>query len=58
MVSPTDPLDSDEQCRIIYECGCNVCGELFVGETGRLLEKKVEEHEKSIERHDSMSVLS
>ena len=35
MVSPNDPLDPREQCGVIYKCDCNVCGELYVGETGR-----------------------
>ena len=34
---------------VICECACDVCGELYVGETERSLEERVEEHEKSIE---------
>ena len=48
MVSPTDPLDMCEQCRVIYEIRCEVCGELYVGETGRSLGERVEEHAKSL----------
>ena len=53
MVSPKDPLDSDEQCGVIYKCACDVCGELDVGETGRSVEERVEKHGRSIERQDS-----
>ena len=44
VVSHKDPLDIGEQCRVIYECTCDVCGELYVGETGRYLGERVEEH--------------
>ena len=53
MVSPKDPLDIGEQCGVIYECACDVYGEVYVGETGRSLVERVEEHAKSIDRQDS-----
>ena len=52
------PKDLGEQCGVIYECACDVCGELQLGETGRSLVERVYEHAKSIERQDSMSALS
>ena len=57
MVNPRDLLDVCEQCRVIYECACDVCGELYVGETGRSLVERVDESSKSIERQDSKSTL-
>ena len=53
MVSPKDSLDHGEQCGVIYECAYDVCGELYVGETGTSLVERVEEHAKSIERQES-----
>ena len=47
MVNPKDPLDLREQYGGIYECVCDVCGELYVEETERSL---VDEHAKSIEK--------
>ena len=41
MMSPKDPFDVGEQCGVIYERACDVCGELYVGETGRSLVEKV-----------------
>ena len=35
-----------------------MCGELYVGETGRSLGQRVEEHVESIEKTDSKSALS
>ena len=58
VVSPKDPLDSDEQCGVIYQCACDVCVELYVGETGRSLEERVAKHGRSIERQDSKLALS
>ena len=48
MVSPKDPLDISEQCGVIKECGCEVCGKLHVGETGHSTGERVEDHAKSL----------
>ena len=50
VVSPKDPLDTCEQCGVIYECSCEVCEKIYVGETGRCLVERVEEHANSLER--------
>ena len=57
-MSPNGPFNSSEQCVVIYECACDVCGELYIGETERSLEERVEEHRRSIEKQDSKSALS
>ena len=44
MVSPKDPLHFRDQCGVIYECACDICGELCVGETGRSMVERVDEH--------------
>ena len=58
LVSPKDPLDHSERCGVIYECACDVCGERYVGETGRSLGERMEEHAKSVEKCDQKSALS
>ena len=58
VVSPKDPLDICEQCGGIYQCACDVCGVLYVGETGRSLVERVDEHAMSIERQGSKLALS
>ena len=58
LVSPKDPLDHGERCGVIYECACDVCGEKYVGETGRSLGERMEEHVKSVEKSDQKSALS
>ena len=47
-----------KQCGVICECVCDVCAELYVGETGKALGERVEEHRMFIERWDSKSALS
>ena len=32
-----DPLDTEEKCGAVYECKCEECGQLYVGETIRSL---------------------
>ena len=46
VVRPKDPLDTGEQCGVVYQCSCEVCGEKYVGETGRSLGDRIMEHQK------------
>ena len=58
LVRPKDPLDPPEQCGVIYQTDCDVCGEIYVGETGRSLGERTVEHQKSIDKQDMKSALS
>ena len=58
MICPKDPLDTCEQCGVIYECSCEVCGKIYVGEIGRSLGLSVKEHAKSLESGDEKSALN
>ena len=58
MVRPKEPLEKHEQCGVIHECGCKVSEKLYVGETGRSLGERVEEHTKSLIKGDVKSTLS
>ena len=57
LVRPKDPLDPSEQCGVVYESDCDVCGEVYVGETGRYLGERIAEHQKSMEKQDQKSAL-
>jgi len=57
VVRPKDPLDNDEQCGVIYECGCDNCGDKYIGETGRSLGERMTEHGKSVMKCDESSAL-
>mgnify|MGYP001824971233 CR=1 FL=1 len=58
VVRPKDPLDTNEQCGVVYQCACEVCGESYVGETGRSLGERIAEHQKSVDKGDMSSALS
>ena len=53
-----NPLDTWEQCGVIYECSCEVCGKIYLGETGRSFGERVEEHAKYLARGDKKSAIS
>ncbi len=58
LVHPKDKMKPEEQCGIVYETECQVCGDIYIGETGRSLGERVEEHEKSVVKKDQKSALS
>ena len=37
LVKPKDPLETLEQCGVVYESKCDVCEGVYVGESGRSL---------------------
>ena len=43
-----DKMEPTEQCGVVYQSECEVCGECYIGETGRSLGERVEEHDKSV----------
>ena len=58
LVHPKDKMTPKEQCGVVYETECQVCGDRYIGETGRSLGERTEEHEKSVDKRDSKSALS
>ena len=58
VVNPKDPLDMKEQCQVIYEYECDVCREIYIGETEISLGQRAEEHAKLIDKRNSKSALS
>ena len=42
----------------MYETECGQCGESYIGETGRSMGERAEEHDKSIRKRDCKSALS
>ena len=58
VVSPKDPPDMCEKYGFVYKGSCEVCGKVYICETGRSLEEGVEEHAKSLARGDEKSALS
>ena len=46
LVHPNDKLELEEQGELVYQIPC---GAEYVGETGRLLKTRLEEHRKYVE---------
>lgn len=58
LVHPKDKMKPSEQCGVVYQADCQVCGDSYIGETERSLGERVDEHEKSIAKRDYKSALS
>ena len=48
LVHPQDKVESAEQGELLYQIPCNNCGAEYVGETGRLLNTRLDEHRKDV----------
>ena len=49
LVSPKDKVPKEKQCGVVYEVPCHNCDKTYIGETGRQLGTRVEEHKKEVE---------
>ena len=49
LVSPKDKVPRDKQCGVVYGVPCHNCSKTYVGETGRQLGTRIEEHRKEVE---------
>ena len=47
LVHPKDRTDKLKKCGVIYRLKCKVCGESYIGETGRCLCTRITEHKKT-----------
>jgi len=47
LVHPKDKSDIKEQCGVLYKIQCADCNAWYIGETGRALEIRVDEHQKN-----------
>ena len=57
LVSPKDPLVSDEKCGVVYSVKCETCSEEYVGETIRPLSTRMKEHKDSVQKKNLKSAL-
>ena len=51
LVHPKDKVDAWKKCGVVYQVNCDMCDKVYVGETGRKLEKRIEEHRKDLEKN-------
>ena len=43
---------------VLYEVQCNNCEEVYVGETGRTLKKRISEHKQAVKRCDQKNGIA
>ena len=48
-VSPKDRIPKDKQCGVVYQVPRHNCKEVYIGETGRQLGVRIDEHKKQVE---------
>ena len=49
LVHPNDKVELEEQDELVYQIPCKNCGAEYIGETGRLLKSRLEEHRKDVD---------
>ena len=59
LVHPKDRTPTEKKTGVVYDITCNDCGEHYIGETARTLEKRLGEHQKqttsAIREHQSQA---
>ena len=59
LVHPKDRTPTEKKTGVVYDITCNDCGEHYIGETARTLEKRLSEHQKqttsAIQGHQSQA---
>ena len=48
LVKPKDKIKNIEKCNVVYKIECNDCNSEYIGETGRNLFTRLEEHRKDV----------
>ena len=49
LVHPKDKIEKQKTCGVVYKVKCNNCEKVYIGETGRKLETRIQEHRKDVE---------
>ena len=59
LVHPKDRTPTEKKTGVVYDITCSDCGEHYIGETARTLEKRLGEHQKqttsAIQEHQSQA---
>jgi predicted GIY-YIG superfamily endonuclease len=58
LVAPKDPIKMMDKCGTVYRVNCAECEGVYIGETGRTLQIRMGEHEKSVSEGNQKSALS
>ncbi len=52
LVCTKDKLEKEEQGELVYRIPCKNCDDVYVGENGRLLKTRLEEHKKDVTQEE------
>ncbi len=58
LVHPKDRINTTSKCGVVYELSCEDCGAVYVGETERRLQIRIDEHRSSVAKSDGKSAIS
>ena len=47
-----NPVPAEKKKGVVYEIPCQDCTQVYVGETGRTLKKRMSEHKQAVKRFD------
>ena len=53
LVKTKDPQPEWKKKGVVYQVPCAECESVYIGETGRTLEKRISEHKGAVKRHDA-----
>ena len=52
IVKVKEPMPELKRKGVVYEVPCNDCDHVYIGETGRTLEKRLKEHRSAVKKND------
>ena len=52
------PRQEDVKTGVVYEVPCAECNHVYIGETGRCLQKRIKEHKYAVKTHDTKNGLA
>ena len=59
LIKPPSPAPNEESCSgCIYAIPCKKCSKIYIGETGRALKTRVDEHKRALRRNDLSNALT
>ena len=50
LVHPKDKVADEDKCGVVYHVPCSSCPQVYIGETGRKMSVRIEEHRKETEK--------
>ena len=58
LMQTKDPQPEWKKKGVMYQVPCAECESVYIGKTGRTLEKRISEHKGTVRRHDVKNVIA